>query len=153
MATSSAQPFGMIGLISGAGSGTPSPSTAQSGDDAFGHDVRPKPIRESALTLAGDGNISISVVRRNLYQDFREFRTCYDAARTGNPRLQGTVSARFVIDQHGAVQGAQDDGSQIGDSGVVQCVLTVLGRTSFPQPSGGPVAVHYRVLMTPPDNQ
>ena len=57
---------------------------------------------------------------------------------------------RFVIDTHGDVPVAADDGSDLPDADVVQCVVSVFKRVSFPAPGGGHiVTVRYPFVFHP----
>jgi hypothetical protein len=63
--------------------------------------------------------------------------------------LQGRVATRFVISREGAVMSAQNGGSDLPDSGVVSCVVSVFYGLSFPAPSDGIVAVTYPIMFAP----
>ena len=68
---------------------------------------------------------------------------------SGNPNLEGRVSARFVIGRDGAVSNASNGGSDLPDSGVVSCVVSAFYGLSFPQPEGGIVTVVYPIMLSP----
>ena len=84
-------------------------------------------------------------------QNFGRFRLCYENGLRTNPNLQGRVAVKFVIDRSGAVGMTADGGSDIPDSGVVQCVVRGFGNLSFPQPEGGMVTVVYPIMFNPGD--
>lgn len=60
-----------------------------------------------------------------------EFKACYQAALERNPKTQGRVVAKFTIEEDGSVRRACDNGSTVGDSKLVECVLNVMTTVSF----------------------
>jgi FHA domain len=95
------------------------------------------------------GRLPPEVIQRIVRQNFGRFRMCYTQGLTNNPNLEGRVAARFVIGRDGAVSNVSNGGSDIPDSGVVQCVLSAFYGLSFPQPEGGIVTVVYPIMLSP----
>jgi hypothetical protein len=95
-------------------------------------------IQERAVQVTG--RISPDVVRRILRQHYGQFTRCYEVALLGNPTLQGSVHAKFVIDRNGNVAFAADGGSDLPDANTIQCVLAPIRWLQFPRPEGGTVS-------------
>jgi len=135
----------------GHGAGTGSGQGIGGGRDRLrgGHTVKSPRLRDTAPTV--NGRLPPEVIQRIVRQNFGRFRLCYENGLRGNPNLQGRVTARFVIDRSGAVGMTADGGSDIPDSGVVQCVVRGFGNLSFPQPEGGMVTVVYPIQFNPGD--
>jgi hypothetical protein len=114
-----------------------------------GHAVRAPHVRDTIPNV--NGRLPPEVIQRIVRQNFGRFRLCYENSLRNNPNLQGRVTVKFVIDRSGAVGMTADGGSDIPDSGVVQCVVRGFGNLSFPQPEGGMVTVVYPILFNPGD--
>jgi outer membrane biosynthesis protein TonB len=66
-----------------------------------------------------------------------------------NPKLEGRVAVRFVIERDGSVQHSSNDGSELPDAAAVECVVTKFLRLKFPPPDGGIVTVVYPIMLSP----
>ncbi len=141
--------IGELGFGHGAGTGTG--QGIGGGRDRLrgGHAVRAPHMRDSMPSV--NGRLPPEVIQRIVRQNFGRFRLCYENSLRNNPNLQGRVTVKFVIDRSGAVGMTADGGSDIPDSGVVQCVVRGFGNLSFPQPEGGMVTVVYPILFNPGD--
>lgn len=118
----------------------------------LGHDPgRPAPpsIRQGATTV--NGRLPPEVIQRIVRQNFGRFRLCYENGLRANPKLEGRITVRFVIDPQGAVSSSKDAGSDLPDPAVVSCVARAFGMLSFPQPEGGSVVVAYPMNFSPGD--
>jgi hypothetical protein len=109
--------------------------------------VRSPRLREGAITV--DGRLSPEIIQRIVRSHFSRFRLCYEDGLRDDPNLEGKVTVKFIIDQSGAVSTTDDDGSDIPDQSVVQCVVREFGNLSFPQPEGGTATVVYPITMSP----
>ena len=147
--------FGMIGLLNaggeahdgGGGIGLGRPRGSRFGAGSSRRSAVPAPrVRMGATTV--NGRLPPEVIQRIVRQSFGRFRLCYENGLETNPKLQGRVSAKFVIGRDGNVSNVQGSGD-LPDSGVVQCVLRAFYGLSFPQPEGGIVTVSYPILFTP----
>lgn len=69
------------------------------------------------------------------------FRACYDAGRALDPGLNGHVGFRYLIDPSGRVLTVRDEGSNVSDREVVDCMAEVLYAQSFTPSSAYRVAV------------
>ena len=106
-------------------------------------------MRDTSTTVSG--RLPPEVIQRIVRQNFGRFRLCYENGLRSNPRLQGRVTAKFVIDRTGAVATTGDGGSDLPDQAVIACVLRGFGNLSFPQPEGGVVTVIYPIAFAPGD--
>lgn len=95
-----------------------------------------------------NGGLPTEVVTRIVRGNFRSFRVCYEDGLRKKPGLHGRVQVRFVIDRSGAVSTAEDQGSDLPDPRVVQCVVRGFRALSFPEPEGGKVVVTYPIVFS-----
>ena len=96
-----------------------------------------------------NGHLPPEVIQRIVRQNFGRFRLCYQDGLRNNPSLQGRVSVRFIIDNHGGVSSAMNGGSDLPDAAVVSCVTRAFYGLSFPQPEKGIVTVTYPIAFSP----
>ena len=111
--------------------------------------VKSPTLRQGAMQV--NGRLPPEVIQRIVRQNFGRFRLCYENSLRSNPKLQGRVAVKFVIDRSGAVSTASDGGSDLPDQAVVSCVVRGFGNLSFPQPEGGIVVVNYPIIFSPGD--
>jgi tetratricopeptide (TPR) repeat protein len=116
---------------------------------AGSHASKGPTLRQGAVQV--NGRLPPEVIQRIVRQNFGRFRLCYEKGLRTNPILSGRIATKFVIDRSGAVSTAQDNGSDLPDSGVVSCVVRAFGNLAFPQPEGGIVSVVYPVTFSPED--
>jgi Ca-activated chloride channel family protein len=142
---------GGIGLSSigtlGGGLGTGQGFGAGHGRLGSSHAASAPKVRPGAIRVSG--RLPPEVVERIVRQNVGRFRMCYEQGLARDPRLQGSVSARFVIGGDGTSSNVSDGGSDLADAGVRSCVLATLSGLSFPEPEDGPVVVVYPILFTP----
>lgn len=113
-----------------------------------GHVPSGPKLRPVGETVVG-GSLPPELIQRVVRQNFGRFRQCYESALRTNPNLTGRVTARFVIDRDGSVSTSGNGGSDLPDSGAVQCVISAFYGLSFPAPRDGVVRVSYPILFTP----
>ena len=104
-------------------------------------------VRQGTTTV--NGRLPPEVIQRIVRQNFGRYKLCYTSGLRSNPSLQGRVVTKFVIDRDGSVKSAQDNGSDLPDQTVVQCVVRGFGNLSFPQPEGGIVTVVFPLIFSP----
>jgi uncharacterized protein YjbI with pentapeptide repeats len=104
-------------------------------------------VQMGATTVSG--RLPPEVIQRVVRQNYGSFRLCYEQGLSRNPTLEGRVVTRFVIGRDGAVSNVSGSGSDIPDSGVVQCVVQAYYGLSFPPPEGGIVTVVYPIMLSP----
>jgi hypothetical protein len=142
--------LGNIGTIGhGAGSGTGQGFGSGHGRLSGSHRTKPPQVRMGATSVSG--RLPPEVIQRIVRQNFGRFRLCYENGLRNNPNLQGRVGVRFVIGRDGAVSNTSNGGSDMPDSGVVNCVVRSFQSLSFPQPEGGIVTVVYPIMFSPGD--
>ncbi len=140
--------LGGIGTIGhGAGTGTGQGFGSGHGRLGGSHRTKPPSVRMGATSVSG--RLPPEVIQRIVRQNFGRFRLCYENGLRNNPNLQGRVGVNFVIGRDGAVSQVQNGGSDLPDSGVVQCVVRAFYGLSFPQPEGGIVTVGYPIMFSP----
>ena len=105
-------------------------------------------VMRSGTTISS-GRIPPEIIQRIIRQNFGRFRSCYEAGLRNNPNLSGRVGVRFVISREGAVMQTSNGGSDLPDSGVVNCVVGSFRGLSFPPTEGGIVTVTYSIQFSP----
>jgi hypothetical protein len=131
----------------GAGTGTGQGFGSGHGRLRGTHQTRTPKMRLGTTQVSG--RLPPEVIQRIVRQNYGRFRMCYEQGLTRNPNLEGRVSVRFVIGRDGAVSNVANGGSDLPDSGVVQCVVRAYYGLSFPQPEGGIVTVVYPIMFAP----
>ncbi|RYZ04457.1 MAG: AgmX/PglI C-terminal domain-containing protein [Myxococcales bacterium] len=104
-------------------------------------------VRMGATTVTG--RLPPEVIARIVRQSFGHFRLCYESGLRQNPKLEGRISTRFMIEPDGSVSGIGSAGSDLSDPAVVSCVTNAFRSLSFPQPEGGAVTVVQPILFQP----
>jgi hypothetical protein len=111
-------------------------------------------VQVDAAAFAGkkvNGRLAPEVIQKVVRANFDPLRKCYEAGLGRNPKLQGRVAVKFVIDLDGHVASAEDFQSDIPDRVVIQCVVAEYGKLTFPKPEGGIVTVVYPIIFNPGD--
>jgi hypothetical protein len=140
--------LGTIGTFGhGAGTGTGQGFGSGHGRLGGSHKTKAPKVRMGATTVSG--RLPPEVIQRIVRQNYGRFRMCYEQGLARNPNLEGRVSVRFVIGRDGSVSNVANGGSDLPDSGVVQCVVRAYYGLSFPQPEGGIVTVVYPIMFAP----
>jgi hypothetical protein len=93
-----------------------------------------------------NGELDTAIVRRVLMSQVSELRACYQKQLLVEPGLEGTVTARFEIDETGAVTDASASG--VNDE-VASCVASVIRGAAFPKPKRGTVSVTSKLVLKP----
>lgn len=60
-----------------------------------------------------------------------DFAACYRDALLRDPKTQGRVVSKFVIEEDGSVMSACDAGSTVGDPELVECILRTMTTVTF----------------------
>jgi hypothetical protein len=140
--------LGSIGTLGhGAGTGTGQGFGSGHGRLGGSHSTKAPKVRMGATQVSG--RLPPEVIQRIVRQNYGRFRMCYEQGLGKNPNLEGRVTVRFVIGRDGSVSNVGNGGSDIPDSGVVQCVIRTYYGLSFPQPEGGIVTVVYPIMFSP----
>jgi hypothetical protein len=112
-----------------------------------GHQTRVPRVRSPNTIVSG--RLPAELIQRVVRQNYGRFRACYENGLRTNPNLTGRVTARFIISRDGSVTNAANGGSDLPNSDVVSCVISVFYGLSFPSPENGIVTVSYPLLLTP----
>jgi hypothetical protein len=95
------------------------------------------------------GRLPPEVIQRIVREHFELMRDCYLSGLARHPNLTGRVTVRFVISREGLVSLARDEGSDLPDAQVRDCVINAFTKLEFPKPEGGIVTVVYPILLAP----
>lgn len=98
-----------------------------------------------------NGWLPVQLIQAIVRTRFGRFRLCYEDGLRRNPKLDGRVAIKFVIDLDGNVSVAQDEGSDLPDKDVIACVATGFQKLQFPPTEGGIVTVVYPIIFHPGD--
>lgn len=128
--------YGTIGhgSVAGTGYGT-----------ARGRKAKPASVRAGNSMV--QGALSKEIIRRYLRRKLGRIRHCYEMGLIKNPKLQGTVTVRFIINATGKVESVLARG--LGDKAVQSCISIAVKAAKFPKPPGGRVQVTYPFHLQP----
>ncbi len=89
------------------------------------------------------GWVDKELIRKVIQDHASHIRYCYEQQLTVNPRLQGKVSIKWVINGDGTVSNAQIDrfGTTLEDGKLHECMMARITSWQFPKPKGGGIAV------------
>lgn len=99
-----------------------------------------------APTVEG-GELATEIVRRHVRRKESQLAYCYEKELPASPRLGGTVTASFTINEAGRVFGATAAG--LGNAAVEACIAEALRSLDFPRPEGGLVRATFAFQLTP----
>lgn len=104
----------------------------------------PEP-RVEAMTVSG--RLAPGVIEAGMAAREGFVRLCYVEGLRRNPRLEGRVTARFVIGADGVLSLVFNGGTHLADGRTVQCLLDTFRGLAFPRPEAGIVTVVYPMLL------
>jgi hypothetical protein len=89
------------------------------------------------------GSIDPELIRKVIREHAGQIRYCYEQALTLNPRLQGKVAIKWVINADGSASSAavEKGATTLEDEKVHECMMTRIVSWEFPKPKGGGMAV------------
>ena len=89
------------------------------------------------------GSIDKELVRKVIQDHAAQIRYCYEQQLAINPRLQGKVAIKWIINADGSATSAQVDGgtTTLEDAKVHECMKARIQSWAFPKPKGGGMAV------------
>lgn len=109
-----------------------------------------------AATNAGahDAGLTRDQIAAAVATQMPAMSACYDAAVERDPRIEGTVTMRFVIAPDGSVMlerpiKPKPGRTELKDLVAVDCVRSVIRETRFPKTGGIPVTVSYPFVFSP----
>jgi TonB family protein len=106
----------------------------------------PRPLGAGASI---QGKLAPEEIARVVRSHLGAIRLCFERALNRDPNLRGTVKVKFVIGPDGKVRSADDAGSQMASTEVVECVRDAFRKLTFPPPDGGTVTVVYPIVFEP----
>jgi hypothetical protein len=110
----------------------------------------PPPGEETSVFVMSSvrsGRLPFVVIRQIVRASYGVFRECYQRGLLTNRKLEGRVTARFVIQEDGSVDQIANGGADLPSEDVLSCVLHAFGDLRFPPPRGGIVTVEYPILL------
>ena len=89
------------------------------------------------------GSIDKELIRKVIQEHASQIRYCYEQQLAINPRLQGKVSIKWIINADGSASSPQVDASAttLDDATVHKCMMDRITSWAFPKPKGGGIAV------------
>jgi hypothetical protein len=121
-------------------------------------DPPPKPAPPPGKKLPGllmkegkvetTGGITPEEVSAAMKPKREAFETCFATGLLVNPNLQGRVIVRLEIGKKGAVMAVSNQGADVPDMGVVECILEAASSIGLPA-KGTAGTVSYPLLMSP----
>jgi hypothetical protein len=88
------------------------------------------------------GAIDKELVRRVIQEHASQIRYCYEQELQRDPRLEGKVVVKWIINGDGHASGAQvDAGTTLASERVHRCMMDRIQSWEFPKPKGGGIAV------------
>jgi hypothetical protein len=100
-------------------------------------------VNISTGTAVVMGSVDKELIRKVIQDHAAQIRYCYEQQLAVNPRLQGKVSIKWVINGDGSAASAQVDraGTTLDDAKVHDCMMARITSWQFPKPKGGGIAV------------
>lgn len=100
------------------------------------------------------GTLPKAAVTAGVAQGNAAFEACYLKALPAHPGLRGTIMVNFVVSHEGNVPyaAALEQGTDLADDGVIQCVLEAFKKLHFQAPSGDRAVVTYPLKFEPSDD-
>jgi hypothetical protein len=115
-----------------------------------GHPVRAVDSSEGVQDeFSRVGTMAPEVIQSVVRASFGQFRTCYEEGLGRDRKLHGTVRVWFEIPDSGIVSRAVNQGSDLPDPRVIECVINRFLGMRFPSPTGGTVTVVYPIALAP----
>lgn len=106
-------------------------------------------IRYGSLVVLGHG-LPPEVIQRVVRNDNARLLRCYQVGLKADPRLQGRIAVKFVIDAAGAIASVSTGAAEVGNADVVACVLGEIGKLRFPPLDAGPkLTATYELELLP----
>ncbi|WP_242340877.1 MULTISPECIES: adventurous gliding motility protein GltG [Anaeromyxobacter] len=89
------------------------------------------------------GSIDKELIRKVIQEHSAQIRYCYEQQLAINPKLQGKVSIKWIINGDGSAASPQVDGgaTTLEDAKVHECMMSRITSWQFPKPKGGGIAV------------
>jgi len=100
-------------------------------------------VNVSTGTAVVMGSVDKELIRRVIQEHAAQIRYCYEQQLALNPRLQGKVSIKWIINGDGSASSPQveSSGTTLEDAKVHACMMSRITSWAFPKPKGGGIAV------------
>ena len=100
-------------------------------------------VNVSTGTAVVMGSVDRELIRKVIQDHAAQIRYCYEQQLAVNPRLQGKVAIKWVINGDGSASSPQVDhtGTTLEDGKVHECMMSRITSWAFPKPKGGGIAV------------
>jgi len=105
----------------------------------------PDDQRGVSIDPRSSGELPVDAIDNVVEAGYPLFARCYRDGVSRNNALGGTVRLRFVVGKVGSVSEVSDDGSDLSDRQVVDCIAEGFYALRFPKPEHGSVNVRYRI--------
>ena len=92
-------------------------------------------VASSVATASLDKDL----VRGRIRAHNAEYRACYEAALKKDPKLEGKVVVKFVVEKDGKVSSAKSEGMPAIDD----CISRAIAKIQFPSNTRGSFTVSY----------
>ena len=92
--------------------------------------------RVRGSTLVVNGPLAKTVVSRQLNKRLTAVRACFKKVLEAQPKLQGEVVLRFIIDERGTARSAQVRKNTLKKPAVNGCLLAAVSKGSYSRPRG-----------------
>ena len=127
----------------------PEPSAAPSSEPAA-----PAPEPAPGIESQGGptrGRLPKAAISEGVQRAMPAIEACYLKGARQKPDLRGRVLVNFVIAEDGSVPYAAslDQGTDLPDNTVIDCVLRAFQTLHFPAPAGGRVVATYPLVLEP----
>jgi hypothetical protein len=122
------------GLGGGSGYGAGAGNLGKKGDRDVKVDTGPATVM---------GSIDKELIRKVIQEHAAQIRYCYEQELALNPRLQGKISIKWIIQGEGNATDAQVEPSAttLENGKIHECMMARIQSWQFPKPKGGGVAV------------
>src|SRR5258708_3713979 len=95
----------------------------------------------------GSGRLPIDDILKVVRKNHDKLGRCYADGLGKNPRLAGSIRARFRIATNGTMESVKVLGTTLPDDRVVQCVVEEYKKLEFPSPDGGAAWTVYEIAF------
>jgi len=121
------------------------PAKSKSGRTAKKRKSAPGDERGLQIDPSSAGVLAPDAINNVVEAGFPLFARCYRDGVNRDINLDGTVRLHFTVGSAGAVSEVRDQGSDLTDRQVVDCIAEGFYALRFPEPQHGSVSVLYRI--------
>jgi hypothetical protein len=107
---------------------------------------RPRVVH-TGLVLSGP--LGLPEVERTITPSFARFLDCYEAGRAADPKLEGQVNIRLVIEEDGSTRDVHIAHTTLGSPAAESCLEASFRGLSFPRSARGQTTVIYPLFFVP----